>query len=387
MGESVQRETIAARLRRYFAGRGFSRVDTHSESMELYYTAVDGRVSLIWMVMAEAVEEMTSEQYRKRLATICRTFTNGTYQGVHTLTLFLTKNTEKARSLGADTPFWIVDETYGRLIIYENQMEDFLGIRSMIEQNLHFGADIRNENGIQKKGVLSESRMPEASKASTGTVGINDRYPQTRPLTRRKPLPRQPFITITLVVINAIIYLAQILHPAIEELGANYWIWIKDEHQYYRLFTCMFLHGSPDHLINNMLTLWVIGSIVEDEIGHWKYLFAYLVGGLAAGVASCLYFWSSGLYVYSVGASGAIFAITGIFAVWLVTTPEKRADISPARLILFTILILYELGIFQSFGHSETTIDYAAHIGGFVFGLMFALTLVAFRKDRKQRTM
>lgn len=387
MGETIQKESISVRLGRYFAGRGFVRVDTHSESMDLYYVATGLSVNLIWMVMPEAVEEMTAEQYKKRLNTICETFKTGTYQNVSTLTLFLTKNTEKARSLGADTPFWIVDESYGRLIIYENQMEDYLGIRSMIEQNLHFGADIRNENGVQKRGVLYDAQSFGDDTKKASAAKMRQLYPQSLPRGRRKPLTRLPFITIALIICNISVYIAQTARPEIVQQGSNFWVRIMNERQYYRVFTGMFLHADVRHIANNMLMLYVVGSMIEDIIGHWKYLFAYLAGGIAAGIASCLYYWSKNLPIYSIGASGAVFAVTGIFAVWLLTTPDKRADMSPARLFLFAFLILYELGVFQFFSGSESNIDYAAHAGGFLFGTVYAFLLWLWMKIRKRRTL
>lgn len=392
MGEAVQKETIVSRLGRYFTGRGFLRVDTHSQSMDLYYIPSGTSVNLIWMVMADAVEEMTADQYRKRLETIFKTFSTQAYTDVHTLTLFFTKHPEKAKELGADTPFWTVDEFYGRLIIYENQMEDFLGIRSVIEQNLHFGADIRNEDGMQKTGVLAESQRP----STRGVVVKFGKYPvrtgrgnitpvgELRRSIRNK-LYRTPYFTIALVAVNVLVFFLQSFIKELQINGANSWMDIENKKEYYRLFTCMFLHGGIDHLVNNMISLCVFGTILEKNIGHWKYLFAYFLSGLTASIASCMYYKMMDQPTVSVGASGAIFGIMGVFVMWLLLTPSERKQVSPIRFGLFFILTLNQLGVFRGITSSESNIDYAAHVGGFVFGTIFGLILMQLRKVRKRR--
>ncbi|MBO4324229.1 MAG: rhomboid family intramembrane serine protease [Lachnospiraceae bacterium] len=383
MGDSVQKDTLAARLGRYFAGRGFQRVETHTDTMEIYYIPSGDSVNLIWMVMPDAVEEMTAEQYRKRLDTIFRTFSAGPYSNIHTLTLFFTKNPEKARELGTDTPFWTVDEFYGRLIIYENQMEDFLGIRSVIEQNLHFGADIRNADGMQKAGVLEASRksVSQGAVKKSGTVTSLGEFRRSI----RAKTSDTPYISIALVAINVFVFFLQSFHRELQINGANSWIKIENNQEYYRLFTCMFLHGSIDHLVNNMLSLFVFGSILEKNIGHWKYMVAYFLSGLTASVASCAYYKMMDQPTVSVGASGAIFGIMGVFLIWLILTPSQREQVTPVRIGLFLFLTLYQLGIFQGISPFESSIDYAAHVGGFVFGTIFGLILMWIRNIRKRR--
>lgn len=388
MGETVQKETIAARLARYFTGRGFLRVDTHSDSMDIYYTPSGVSVNLIWMVMQDAVSEMTAEQYRKRLDTIVKTFSAGPYTNVHTLTLFFTNQPEKAKELGADTPFWTVDEFYGRLIIYENQMEDFLGIRSVIEQNLHFGADVRNGDGMQKAGVLAESqRHVSQGSVKPFKASGKGRVSPVGDLRRsiRNKVSRTPYITIALVAVNVLVFLFQSIFEDLQINGANSWMAIESDKEYYRLFTCMFLHSGIDHLVNNMLSLYVFGAILEKNIGHWKYAFSYVLSGLCASIASCMYYKMMAQPTISVGASGAIFGIMGVFVMWLLMTPSERAQVSPARFMLFLLLTLYQLGVFKGITPFESNIDYAAHVGGFVFGTIFGLLLMQFRKVRKRR--
>ena len=81
--------------------------------------------------------------------------------------------------------------------------------------------------------------------------------------------------------------------------------------EYYRLFACMFLHFGIEHLLNNMLVLFVLGSRLERVIGKIKFLIIYLVGGLLGNVISVLVELKSMDFAVSAGASGAVFAVMG----------------------------------------------------------------------------
>ena len=83
---------------------------------------------------------------------------------------------------------------------------------------------------------------------------------------------------------------------------------VLKDHEYYRLFTAMFMHFGINHLINNMLVLFVIGDNLERALGHVKYLILYLCCGIGAGWIS-LYFQEPDVLTVSAGASGAIFGV------------------------------------------------------------------------------
>ena len=81
--------------------------------------------------------------------------------------------------------------------------------------------------------------------------------------------------------------------------------------EYYRLFTCMFLHFGIEHLLNNMLVLFVLGSRLEQVIGKIKFLLIYLIGGVLGNVISLLIELRTQDFAVSAGASGAVFAVMG----------------------------------------------------------------------------
>ena len=122
-------------------------------------------------------------------------------------------------------------------------------------------------------------------------------------------------VTVGLILINIIVFLAveftgssqNTMHML--DCGAAYTPMIIEGGEYYRLFTCMFLHFGIEHLLNNMLVLFVLGSRLERVIGKIKFLIIYIVGGLLGNVISVLVELKSMDFAVSAGASGAVFAV------------------------------------------------------------------------------
>ena len=143
------------------------------------------------------------------------------------------------------------------------------------------------------------------------------------------------------------------------------------------LVTSMFLHGGWLHLIGNMWYLWIFGDNIEDRLGHRRFVLFYLGGGLVAGLAQYIALPSSGLP--TVGASGAIAAVLGAYAV---TFPRARV-VTLIPLFLFWPIValpaLVVLGlwfVFQFFSGALSLawsggggVAWWAHIGGFVYGM------------------
>jgi membrane associated rhomboid family serine protease len=175
-----------------------------------------------------------------------------------------------------------------------------------------------------------------------------------------------------------------------DELGATRTIKIPDEvppgaveqaaPMWLTLLSSMFLHGGLLHLAGNMLFLWIFGNNVEDSMGRLRFVAFYLLGGLAALLAQVAI--NPGAPVPTVGASGAIAAVLGGYAVLY---PRARVITVVFIIIFFTIVelpallvlglwfgmqLLYGLGnLGQPLG-GEGGVAYFAHIGGFVFGLV-----------------
>lgn len=144
------------------------------------------------------------------------------------------------------------------------------------------------------------------------------------------------------------------------------------------LITSMFMHGGLAHLGGNMLYLWVFGDNLEDRLGHIRYFFFYLLCGIIASLTHVFtdYIFAENHLIPSLGASGAISAIMGGY---LLLFPTRRVTVFfiftiisvPAFIVLGAWIVLQVANGMGYLGGSEASgIAYAAHIGGFIAGLL-----------------
>ncbi|MEU0019678.1 rhomboid family intramembrane serine protease [Streptomyces rochei] len=147
------------------------------------------------------------------------------------------------------------------------------------------------------------------------------------------------------------------------------------------VLTAMFLHGGWLHLLGNMLFLWIFGNNVEDRLGHLPYLLSYGVCGYAATYGFALLDSDSGAPL--IGASGAI---AGVLGAYLVLYPRARVWVLvpfliflPLRLPAWIVLgFWFGLQAVYSSGGAVSeagTVAYAAHVFGFVAGMLIAWPL------------
>lgn len=148
------------------------------------------------------------------------------------------------------------------------------------------------------------------------------------------------------------------------------------------LITSMFMHGGIAHIFGNMLFLWIFGDNIEDRLGHVRYIIFYLVCGVLASLAHvfttvALAASEASLLIPSLGASGAI---SGVLGGYLLLFPTKKVMVMiswfvtavPAFIAIglwFVFQIINSLGMLGS-GSQAGGVAYAAHIGGFIAGLV-----------------
>lgn len=138
-------------------------------------------------------------------------------------------------------------------------------------------------------------------------------------------------------------------------------------HQYWRLFTSMFLHDGVFHIVFNMWALWVIGGFVESALGRFKFIILYFVSGFAGSVLVLV---AAPVNSLVVGASGAIFGVFGALAVHAFL---NRGRDFQSRALLRNVLFLLAINLVFTF--SAGRISWQAHMGGLVAG---AVTMFAF---------
>ena len=158
---------------------------------------------------------------------------------------------------------------------------------------------------------------------------------------------------------------------------------------YLTIFTSMFMHGGFMHLIGNMLYMWIFADNIEDSLGPKKFIIFYLLSGIGAAMAQILMDTHS--QVPMVGASGAI---GGVLGAYLINHPNARVLVLiPFGFFsqLIKIKALYVLGfwfVLQFINSAMMSsqgggVAYAAHIGGFVSGVVLILF---FNKRIKRKT-
>ena len=179
-----------------------------------------------------------------------------------------------------------------------------------------------------------------------------------------------PALTIGILCANVAIYLAMLLagvhflKPEVPDLltwGANLGS-ATTSGQWWRLFTCTFLHIGLIHILFNMYVLWDIGRFVERLLGSLGFAVVYLLAGLAGSVASM--WWNP--YVVSAGASGAIFGLYGCLIGYLLAgARDIPGDV--ARNLKKNALVF--LGYNLVWGLTQPELDMAGHLGGLAAGL------------------
>ena len=151
---------------------------------------------------------------------------------------------------------------------------------------------------------------------------------------------------------------------------------------YVTIFSSMFMHGGFMHLIGNMLYMWIFADNIEDNLGPTKFIIFYLLSGVGAAMAQV--FMDVHSQIPMVGASGAI---GGVLGAYLINHPNARVLVLIPYIIITIIKIraLYVLGFWfiLQFISNGGGVAYAAHIGGFVSGMILILF---FNKKAKRKT-
>ena len=180
---------------------------------------------------------------------------------------------------------------------------------------------------------------------------------------------KQPIVTYIIMAICIILFILMELSggstnsQTLLKYGANLDVLVKNG-EYYRLFTCIFLHIGIMHLLCNMYSLYIIGKEVENVFGKVKYLIIYLLSGIAGSILSLAFNHNT----ICAGASGAIFGLLGAllyFGYYYRTYLGATLTRSIIPVIVLNLII----------GFTSSGIDNAAHIGGLVGGILIAMAV------------
>lgn len=188
---------------------------------------------------------------------------------------------------------------------------------------------------------------------------------------RQKP---EAVSTAALIVINIAVFFFLSLFGDTEDAafmfqhGAMYEPTVTQGHEFYRIFTSMFLHFGISHLVNNMVLLGALGWNLELEIGKIRLLIIYLIGGIGGNLLSLYRGIATETYAVSAGASGAIFGLMGALFYVVVANRGRLGRLSGRGMLVMVMLSLY-------FGLTSSGVDNWAHIGGLISGFVMAVIL------------
>lgn len=299
------------------------------------------RMNIVGLIKNTDKIELTSEQLDNVSFQIERKFLIGQYaKEVNILYLIFTDNIERDKSYAeGKSKFWLMDVIGKRIVVFEEQPDDFYGLRNLLT-NVYDETNQYNEYNRKRKKIL-------------------------------------PIVTFLLIIINVIIYILLEQNGSTKSAtymlgkGASFGKLIFDNHEYYRLFTAMFMHFGFAHLLNNMLALWILGSKLETMMGNVQFVILYILSGLIGGIASGGYYYFSDKLVVSAGASGAIYGVLGAIVV-LSFIQRKRNDKSILFRMGFVLILMF-------YGSGTQGVDNVAHIGGFVGGviIMFIYKIIS----------
>jgi membrane associated rhomboid family serine protease len=209
------------------------------------------------------------------------------------------------------------------------------------------------------------------------------------------PSRTTPFVTVGLIVLNALVFLyeLQLTRPELQLFALLFGV-VPARLDPVTLVTSMFIHEGWLHLLGNMLYLWIFGDNVEDRLGHAGYLVFYLACGSAAALGQVAV--SSGSMVPMIGASGAI---AGVMGAYFVLYPHSRV-LTVVFLLFFMDMVeipaIFFLGIWfikelfsgvGSLGAQSLNggVAFWAHIGGFASGATVGLVWRMREASRRYR--
>ena len=251
-----------------------------------------------------------------------------------------------AKQVCEDDAFsWVYDVTEKRIYIYENQVDDFYGLKRIMDS------------------AASYDGMPEPEEETVYEApSFKDRIKSVA-----TALKAYPKVTLSIVLINVIVFLICTLTGSLlYNKGAVGLKLIESPVDIYRIITSMFLHIGVTHIFSNMLLLFFLGEVVEREVGSVLFAVMYLVSGIWGCVAVFIEEIVRDTNIVVVGASGAIFGLLGVLFALVLFKRVTRSNMHVTRVFMVIILSVYN-------GFTQANTANSAHIGGLIAGFLFGV--------------
>lgn len=331
---------------------GYHRIGVNAPGIGIYFHVSDGICYVVFLVdYHNPAESSVTTEYLINLNRSVDAFLRDRgYNDIRFLSLIVTYSEYVAEDLaGEKLSYWVLDTYHTIFVRPPGQVQQFGGFEQVMNSVM---------NTLSVRETVGQS--------------IQQNSMQVHRKTKRKF--RILSVNNLIVAVNVLVWIYLEMNGSTESArymlnhGAFYWPSVKDDGEIYRFFTCMFIHFGFIHLAGNMITLLYLGDNLERAVGAVKYTVIYISTGLAASVVSCLYYIVIGKNVVSGGASGAIFGVIGALVYIVTINNRKLEDLNSYSLIGFAVYQIVQ-------GFRSTGVDVAAHVGGFVAGLLVARLL------------
>lgn len=337
--------TIFERINKYFLELDYEKIPTDSDTVNMYATYQKSSLYLINVIDLELQYGIDIEKYKQYKELTKNQFKNFRADKIILLNLMLIDNPsriyEKINFMPElDDSFidihWIIDTNKGELVIPRKQIKNVIGLEKDIESLL--GSKEISRVKLEKKEGL-------------------------------------PVVTGALIVINCAVWVALELTGGstdinnIMNFGAMYAPNIINQNEYWRLFTCNFIHIGASHLMFNMISLYIFGFRLEKYLTKLQYLTIYLLSGIVGATVSLLSDLILKNYAVSAGASGAIYGIIGSI---IISSRLARKAIDGLNAYIMGIFFI--LGM--AFSVVSPNVDASAHLGGFFGGMLITYILL-----------
>lgn len=341
---------MKTKIERYLERKGFQKLVVGVPDLSVFFTIEKSYINAVVLADADGEPGVTSELLDNFLEKSDWKAPNGETIDVHALTVVFSSDMEKARNVGGERTFcWYIDTEKEELVMDEGKCEDFYGMKSVLETALHISEDVL--------GLVPD---------------VSDEVRVEQPAAKAKT-----YVNMGLLVANLLLYILCIFNSEFFYGNGSFDpILVINKQQWYRFVSCIFLHADVYHLSGNLIYLYTLGDMVERELGHVKYVLLYVLSGIIGNVASFAVSVLARDYTPSLGASGAIFGVTGAL-LWIAIRNKGRHE----EITVFKIIFLIAYSLYNGF--VSTNIDNAAHLGGLFGG--FVLAILLYRKQGKAK--
>ncbi len=333
-------------LESFLTEQGFVKISSNIPEISFFFREENAFVNVLHVIDYKPNLYFTTDEFSYLKETIRNLFRAKGVKEIHILSLIIGADMRKAEQLCMEDSFsWMISPISNQLFIFEDKVEDFYGMKKLLEDFLYqVSHPTLTEEELKQEAVKAKEALRKFSWKNKDFAWVN----------------------LLLIFVNAILFIiCTFTGNLLYNKGALNTMYVMQNGEWYRLFTCMFLHVDISHLVSNMLVLYYIGNAVEKQIGHLPYTIVYFLSGIIGCIFSMGYELLTNDFVSSVGASGAVFGVEGALLMLVLLYRGRWKDVTIGR-------VAFVIGFSLYCGFTSSHVNNAAHIGGVLMG--FVLT-------------